>query len=245
MNELGKISVKEELKLGLEHLANKIVYAYNTMLMLRQIHDSCLDNPEYQKVLDATPVFWTLVDYNIANHLLVDAANIFDKSQRDDVFSIPWLIQTSAGNKDVFPQFRVNEVMNLVTHKKVKRRNDIYVDELIKQAEEKYYSVQDIVERVKFPRNKKIAHSDKALIIKKVELSTIVSLQWADIEKLLETAMEIVNIVSYMLCDLQYGLKLGNHDRDAEALLRYAALGLKTEEQNKMEILRSMRGTTL
>ncbi len=245
MNEFDEISVDEQLKRGLEHLANKIVYAYNTMLMLKQIHDSCLNNPEYQKVLDATPVFWTLFDYNVTNHLLIDVVNIFDERPKsNDVVSIDWLIQTSKKNTSVFPRSRTSETTNLNTHKKEQCRTFIDVDKHIKEAEEKYCSIKETIERVKRHRNKRIAHSDKNLYIWKAELTELDAVQWGDVEKLFETAMKIVNTFSYLLRDSGYYFTLGNHDRDTDALLHYAALGLKTEEHEKREILKSLRGTT-
>lgn len=212
----------ENLEAILNEMLREITIINSNWIMWNGLREEMMEGAKYEEVLKYSPCFWTVTLNNLLSKTLLGTSKLYDEHK--DCLGLKKLINICEQNQSLFPKNHTvtyaNGYTGEIAHDIL--QNDIGAN--IREAKQKYQSVQNYRTQLITLRDKHLAHVDKNIFLNAKEFYKEVSLKRDALEKLIKTAGEIANSFLSRLSSTCIHVEYQNSD-DYKILLRYAKEG--------------------
>ncbi len=198
---------QEEYIKGLQILFKKLTLAETDRLIYKQLTELCGEGKQYEAVFKQSRCFWTYTANSLIFTVFTELSKLFDEQK--DAFGLKKVINIASQNNGWFVDW----------HKEYETTHS----DFIKQLNSKYLSVERQKTLLKRIRDLDLAHSDKNHIFSIEEIYR--GFSWGDIEDLIDSANEILNVIYISLTSAEYWIRPIEHD-DIYYLIRNAYRGM-------------------
>ncbi|MBE6567763.1 MAG: hypothetical protein E7657_03790 [Ruminococcaceae bacterium] len=214
----------EKLEATLNEFLHEITIIKTNWIIWNGLREEMQEGAKYEKLLEYSPCFWTVTLNNLLSKTLLGTAKLYDEHK--DCLGLQKLINICDQNQTLFPKSHAIIHTNGYTGEQIPYEVQKDICANIKEAREKYQSVQNFRSQLITLRDKHLAHLDKSTFLNAKELYREVALKKEALEKLFETAAGIANSFLSCLSNNVVYTEFHNVD-DYQILLTYIKEGKK------------------
>ena len=212
----------EKLEAILNKTLGEITIIKSNWFIWKGLREEMREGAKYEKLLEYSPCFWTITLDNLLSKTLLGTAKLYDEDK--ECMGLQKIINTCEQNQKLFPKNRTVKCKDGYTGEELSYIEQIDISECVRNARQKYQTVQNFRMQLIVLRDKHLAHTDKKIAVDAEELYHEVSLKGESLEKLIETAANITNSFLANLSGTVVHTEFHNAD-DYKTLLRYAKEG--------------------
>lgn len=225
---------KEELDAILNKMLREITIINTNWVMWNGLRDALQEGSEYNKLLEYSPCFWTITLNNLLSKALLGTAKLYDENKK--CMGLQKIINICEQNQKLFSKNRTTTYTDGYTGEKNSFTVSKDISESIRISKQKYQDIHNFRTQLITLRDKYLAHADKDIFLDIEAFYNEVALKKDALEKLIETAENILNSFLADLSDTRVYTEFENSD-DYKNLLRYA-------KEGKEAVLQRIRSKT-